>query len=1036
MTVITTETWTGTTGAAWPSQWATGTTGTGSSATIQTNVGRLTNGTAAAYAGAGRISRRLTTGNIADGCVLFRFRWPTSGLNNNYVGFWFRSNGSNANLLDGQRGLIFQAAADFGGWKLTAADAYGALSGFTEVSVTKSWAVNQWYWVRFGVVGSDIKARVWNDGTSEPSTWDATSTQGNLLTGTGAWGFSIGQGANPSAVTEFDDFSADTAFPATATNYNVTTSQTVTANSVVTGVVGKSGVVSGTITAASLVQAPAAKTSALKDTFSFDDTSKWDGYGDPNLATSGGQLRITPAPSYPSIFSHNQYNFVGDSASLQVVQYPNTGNGTVQAFILQLRLDGNNVVQWLFTGSSIIADYVVGGAGTALATATPSTDFNWLRLTESGGVVNWDRSTDGVTWINFASQTVPYAKTAMSYYTSAGYYGTEPNPGVLIVDNLNLPPIAASVSGTASAGSALVGQTGRAGDVSIAENAVYTVSASVGQSSGTSATTAAGHSVSGRVGLSSTVAQTITAGSVIGSGKTSPVTGTETATSTVTAALGRVSGTTAAIASAHAVSGVVGKVSGVIGTETMVPAVSTGVAGNVSQTVTALANVDGAVTVQGAVSSPMNIGGFLSAADGLSGAFTVNQAVPVGRFVVVNVVTNGATPGLSIADSKANSWAQMASASRSTGTTTTATAFYAFITNALTTSDTITVTRSTSGTLLTSGMMFTGVNTVTPIDNGGVQATASGTSATPSSGALANVGSKSAVVMIAGFGTFYITAMPGTGYTEFADASSMGANARGATVVYRDTSSGGSYTPSANLGMSNDWVAMGFALTASGVSANVSQVTTAGSTVSGSIVKTSGVNQIVTAGSVVSGASGPAGGVTASASAGHVVSGAVSLGSLTVYGTVNAVAQVSGPVGSIAAVSGQATAAHTVSGFVITGPSAQVSDTVSPVSVTAVRLGKTAGVNASISPAVQTVTRLGIRADTIAGVVIASHDVRPSLGERASVTGTASAIATVIGMVLTGNEVTSGYVVGGDDQRYFVRENQDFEAGPVVIGAE
>ena len=41
MTVLATETWTGSNGAAWPAQWS-GTLGSGASRTIQGNRGRLT----------------------------------------------------------------------------------------------------------------------------------------------------------------------------------------------------------------------------------------------------------------------------------------------------------------------------------------------------------------------------------------------------------------------------------------------------------------------------------------------------------------------------------------------------------------------------------------------------------------------------------------------------------------------------------------------------------------------------------------------------------------------------------------------------------------------------------------------------------------------------------------------------------------------------------------------------------------------------------------------------------------------------------
>jgi len=42
-------------------------------------------------------------------------------------------------------------------------------------------SVNTWYWVRFRVENSSLKAKIWNDGAAEPATWDIEATDTDIL---------------------------------------------------------------------------------------------------------------------------------------------------------------------------------------------------------------------------------------------------------------------------------------------------------------------------------------------------------------------------------------------------------------------------------------------------------------------------------------------------------------------------------------------------------------------------------------------------------------------------------------------------------------------------------------------------------------------------------------------------------------------------------------------------------------------------------------------------------------------------------------
>lgn len=87
--------------------------------------------------------------------------------------------------------------------------AASAALGFT-LSVTTH------YWIRFQMVGTTMKARIWEDGTTEPITWNITHTDATITSGR-AW-LEFGQIGATSSVFSLYEFSYDTPAPP-ATNH-------------------------------------------------------------------------------------------------------------------------------------------------------------------------------------------------------------------------------------------------------------------------------------------------------------------------------------------------------------------------------------------------------------------------------------------------------------------------------------------------------------------------------------------------------------------------------------------------------------------------------------------------------------------------------------------------------------------------------------------------------------------------------------------------------------------------------------------------
>src|SRR2546421_11781393 len=116
----------------------------------------------------------------------------------------------------------------------------GGLTTIGSFAITPS--VNTYYWIRFRVVGSSLKARVWQDGTSEPTTWgiDVTDT---ALTATGRYGIR-GTGNNSSTTVTVASFTATDASTIVSTPVRTKVATKVTKSSVLRTVIATKNTVS------------------------------------------------------------------------------------------------------------------------------------------------------------------------------------------------------------------------------------------------------------------------------------------------------------------------------------------------------------------------------------------------------------------------------------------------------------------------------------------------------------------------------------------------------------------------------------------------------------------------------------------------------------------------------------------------------------------------------------------------------------------------------------------------------------------------
>lgn len=163
--------------------WATSQATTGASLTTQSGAGRWNTGSVASYNG--HVTAWASQiGQIGDTEFLLKFRF--SDAIDSALELWARSVESSS--FTGDTGYIFALTRSGGGYGFTTAASfsYNNIGSF----VTQTFTDNQYYWARVRVLGTStrtLQARVWQDGSPEPGTWNLNFTDSTA--GIGSTGY-------------------------------------------------------------------------------------------------------------------------------------------------------------------------------------------------------------------------------------------------------------------------------------------------------------------------------------------------------------------------------------------------------------------------------------------------------------------------------------------------------------------------------------------------------------------------------------------------------------------------------------------------------------------------------------------------------------------------------------------------------------------------------------------------------------------------------------------------------------------------------
>lgn len=253
MTTLATETWTGTDGAAWPAQWTTTgvPAGTGSSATIQSNAGRLTYPTVAGYVdGPIKYLNGMSASRDFDITVTVTF----ATIQEEYLQVMGRVS---ADAAEGY-GVNLYPHNGTTTCGLVRWDTTNGITGLTGDLAAGTWTAGVPRKVRVQGVGDTIRVKVWDASGSEPGAWLGSATDTLYTSRSGRVAVKNGTGASTSgSFATLDDLTVtDGSAPALTASASLTGSGTLSAAAkpALTSAVALSG--SGTLTATGALSGP------------------------------------------------------------------------------------------------------------------------------------------------------------------------------------------------------------------------------------------------------------------------------------------------------------------------------------------------------------------------------------------------------------------------------------------------------------------------------------------------------------------------------------------------------------------------------------------------------------------------------------------------------------------------------------------------------------------------------------------------------------------------------------------------------------
>lgn len=188
---------------------------------------------------------------------------------------------------------------------------------------------------------------------------------------------------------------------------------------------------------------PPALVGTLTDTFTSQDSTKWQGWSAGSVEVASSRLQVACTLAYPTLTSSAQYNLTGSALLAEIVQTSGVGGTTDTALYMDTNTGGGSggiALSMLVENTTMYMRYNTGAGNNDTSTAYNATNHRWWRISESSGTVTWATSPDGTTWTTQRTATPGINVTSFYVHLQAGYWGTETSPRPALFDNVNTPP--------------------------------------------------------------------------------------------------------------------------------------------------------------------------------------------------------------------------------------------------------------------------------------------------------------------------------------------------------------------------------------------------------------------------------------------------------------------------------------------------------------------------------------------------------------------------------------------------------------------
>lgn len=179
----------------------------------------------------------------------------------------------------------------------------------------------------------------------------------------------------------------------------------------------------------------------------YQNAGSWVGqFNTGQITYTNGRLNIAlPSGStqYHGFDSAPDSTLVDSSYTTRIIDAGNQSLVSVECYPIELVKDTNNIVYFLISGGTLYAVKKVAGTSTNIVTATYDVNVHvWFRIREENNAVYWETSRDGITWTQFASETVAnlFAITLLRMEAVAGTWQAEASSTQVIMDNFNYIP--------------------------------------------------------------------------------------------------------------------------------------------------------------------------------------------------------------------------------------------------------------------------------------------------------------------------------------------------------------------------------------------------------------------------------------------------------------------------------------------------------------------------------------------------------------------------------------------------------------------